>query len=209
MVDKTLSRIPISAGWVLGRVPEGKEIRLRNAIIDGDLDLNKLKLPTRRLKRTELQKQMGLADDVKIVRSAISIANSSILGKLDFRNTIFIEHAIFEEYLLAVVPRSSEHHSLGLPLKEYFRRASLVRWSNFTTMMPCSVEQLSAGEPFLKEQLSVAKPSSTSNSWRFCRFQRSTVLQWCMVRKSNLPRSCRIRRSNFQRACIVQQNNFW
>ena len=84
------------ADWVLKRIQDGKEVRLRNAVLEGDIDLNKLDLPTERIERTELQIQIGLKEDVKIVSSSINIINSTIRGILDFRNSTFNEYAWFD-----------------------------------------------------------------------------------------------------------------
>lgn len=96
MIDETRPRIPIKADWVLKRIQEGKKVRLRNAIIEGELDLNILDLPTQRMDRTELQKLQGLKEDVKIVQSSIKINNSTIKGMLDFSNSVLIRDAMFE-----------------------------------------------------------------------------------------------------------------
>ena len=88
-------RIPISADWVLKRIQEGKNVRLKNAIIEGDLDLNKLDLPTQHIERTEELKQMSLKEDVIVVKSSIKIINSEIQGNLDFSNATFSGYAGF------------------------------------------------------------------------------------------------------------------
>ena len=90
MADEPRPMIPISADWVLKRIQEGKNVRLRNAVIEGDLDLSKLSLPTERIERTEVQKQNGWVEDVKIVKSSIAIINSVIQGELNFSNSTFI-----------------------------------------------------------------------------------------------------------------------
>ena len=78
MADEPHPRIPISADWVLKRIQEGKKVRLKNAIIEGDLDLSKLNLPIQHLGRTELQKiLLDLKDDPKVVHSSIDMINSA------------------------------------------------------------------------------------------------------------------------------------
>lgn len=95
MTDESRPKNSISADWVLKRIQEGKKVRLRNAVIEGDLDLNKLELPTRRVERTEFQKQCGLSEDVKTVDSSIDIANSTIQGAINFNNSTFTKDALF------------------------------------------------------------------------------------------------------------------
>jgi len=96
MANENRPRVPISADWVLKRIQEGKRVRLRNAVIEGDIDLNKLDLPTGRIDQTEFQKKMGLAEDVKIIQSSIKITHSTIKGRLNFRNSYFKKVARFD-----------------------------------------------------------------------------------------------------------------
>jgi uncharacterized protein YjbI with pentapeptide repeats len=93
--DETRPRTPISADWVLKRIKEGKNVRLKNAIIEGDLDIKKLDIPTQNFYRTELQKEFGLKEDVRIVQSSIAMVNSEIQGNLDFSNATFKENTGF------------------------------------------------------------------------------------------------------------------
>lgn len=69
--------IPISADWVLKRIKEGKRIRLKNAKIDGDIDLCKLDLP--------IESSTGC----KIVSSKIRIDHSEFRHDLIFFNCFF------------------------------------------------------------------------------------------------------------------------
>lgn len=95
MANEPRPRIPISADWVLMMIREGKNVRLKNAAIHGDLDINKLDLPTKHIERTEVQKRMGLAEDVKVVQSWINITNSTFEGNLNLRNSYFSGPAWF------------------------------------------------------------------------------------------------------------------
>lgn len=97
MADEPRRPRTISADWVLKRIHEGKTVRLKNTIIEGDLDLNKLDLPTHYIERTEAQKMMSfLKEDVKIVQSSITITDSIIRGRLDFCNSTFSGDTRFE-----------------------------------------------------------------------------------------------------------------
>jgi uncharacterized protein YjbI with pentapeptide repeats len=96
VVDEPRRRIPISADWVLKRIQEGKKVRLKNAVIEGDLDPYKLDLPTEHVERTEAQKLMGLKEDVKIVHPPIHMSDSTIKGSLHFSNLTFSSDAWFE-----------------------------------------------------------------------------------------------------------------
>ena len=90
----------IMAREILDKIQKGEpveydHVRIIGGLIGG-LDLSKLDLLTQHLERNELQKRMAFTEDVKIVRSAISITNSSIQVVLDFGNATFSKDVIFE-----------------------------------------------------------------------------------------------------------------
>ena len=87
----------ISANWILKRIQGGKDVRLENAVIEGDLDLNKLDLPTQHIERTKQQKRFGMAENIKIVQSSIDISNSTMQGDLNFQNLNFNKYVHFEK----------------------------------------------------------------------------------------------------------------
>jgi uncharacterized protein YjbI with pentapeptide repeats len=95
MANEPRPRIPISADWILKRIQEGKNVLLKNAAIHGDLDINKLDLPTQHIERTEEQKRMCWTEDVKVVESWINITNSTFEGNLNLRNSYFSGTAFF------------------------------------------------------------------------------------------------------------------
>ena len=82
--------IPISADWIIKRILEGKKVRLKNAKIDGVIDLSKLDLPTKTVDRTDFQKNvLKLSPECKIVSSSIDISDSKFTGLVNFSNCIF------------------------------------------------------------------------------------------------------------------------
>ena len=88
--------IPISANWVLRRIQEGKNVRLKNAQIEGDIDLDKLDLPTEPFARTGYQKDtIKLRTECKIISSLIKITNSDFNGTVNFSNCLFKADAWF------------------------------------------------------------------------------------------------------------------
>lgn len=97
MSTDRLIKTPISAEWVLKRIQEEKRVRLNNASIEGDIDISKLDLPTEHVERTDLQKAIGLTEDLRVVKSSIEITNSHIQGDLKFSNSILRENAYFRE----------------------------------------------------------------------------------------------------------------
>jgi len=83
-------KIPISRDWVLNRIREGKDVRLKNALIQSNLDFRILELPTEHIDRTDLEKDAyNLSEDTKIVTSKILITSSKIEGEVNFSNIIF------------------------------------------------------------------------------------------------------------------------
>lgn len=94
MVDD--SRLPrtISSDWILKRIQEGKIVRLKNAVIEGDLDLSKLSLPIQHAERAKDKLYLGYI--LKIIESPIKISHSTIQNKLRFSNSFFYKYVIFE-----------------------------------------------------------------------------------------------------------------
>lgn len=129
MADEPHPRIPISADWILNRIQEGKKVRLKNAVIEGDLDLNKMDMHTQHVDRSELQKIMGLQEDVKIVQSSIEIINSKIQGNLDFSNAVMSEMADFSNAAF-----SENAHFKGTTFSENarFKGATFSEFADFS-----------------------------------------------------------------------------
>jgi uncharacterized protein YjbI with pentapeptide repeats len=75
VVDEPHHRIPISANWVLERIQGGKDVRLKNAIIKGDLIVDKTTMPKK--------------NRISSIFSQIKITNSQIEGMLSFAQNIF------------------------------------------------------------------------------------------------------------------------
>jgi hypothetical protein len=102
MVNEIRPKTPISADWVLKRIQEGKRVRLNNAVIEGDLDLNKLDLPIETVERTEFELSiLKLQTEYKIVYSSIKITYSEFKYRADFSNTKFISDVDFNFVLFA------------------------------------------------------------------------------------------------------------
>ena len=90
MTNEPRHKILISSEWVLKRIQEGKDIRLKNALIEGDLDLSNLSLPTEHIERTDNEKiNYDLSEDVNVVISRIRITDARIEGEVNVNNTIF------------------------------------------------------------------------------------------------------------------------
>ena len=82
-------KIPIRADWILKQIQEEKKVRLNNAVIEGNLDISKLELPTKHVGRTETQKLLlDLIGDLKLIKSSIKITDSLFQGDLNLSNSI-------------------------------------------------------------------------------------------------------------------------
>jgi uncharacterized protein YjbI with pentapeptide repeats len=90
MAAKLQRKIPISSDWIRKRIREGKDVRLKNALIRDNLDLGNLGLPIEHVERTDHEKDdYDLSEDVKVVSSRIKITDSQIEDEIDANNTIF------------------------------------------------------------------------------------------------------------------------
>ena len=85
----------VKAEEILEKIQKGESIELTEVLIEGNLDLRGLNLPTQHVNRTELHKANGLTEEVKIINSPISITFSTIPGELDFGNLILKKGANF------------------------------------------------------------------------------------------------------------------
>jgi hypothetical protein len=94
MVDEPHLHRTISADWVLKRIQEGKNVRLKNAIIIGDFDLKKVNL-SHHLEQIEVKRQYPPGEWIKVVPSEIFMMNVLILGNLDFCNATFLKEVRF------------------------------------------------------------------------------------------------------------------
>ena len=87
----------VPAEEILGKIERGEPVDYNNVIVVGDLNLSEVDLQTKHVERTYHEiKWLGLAEEVKVVNSSISITNSEIRGDVNFGNTIFQEAVNFE-----------------------------------------------------------------------------------------------------------------
>lgn len=116
LMADTRRLIPIPADWVLKRIQEGKSIRLKNAQINGNIDLSKLDPPKKsstkcriissniRIDHSEFRDALTFFDcffnanvgfiNVIFNKDAMFV-NSTFSGESSFNNTTFNEHAGF------------------------------------------------------------------------------------------------------------------
>lgn len=96
MAEVTDGRRVVQASEILDKIQKGKPVEYEDAIIMGDLDLNKLGLKTQRIERPDFQKSLSLPEVAKIVISPITISNSIIQGEVRFSDAIFEQQIFFE-----------------------------------------------------------------------------------------------------------------
>ena len=90
------SREVVQASEILAKIERGEPVEYDDVIVEGDLYLSSLDLPTERVERTEYEiKFFGLTEEVKVVKSPITITNSEIHGNVSFGDTIFLKQVIF------------------------------------------------------------------------------------------------------------------
>ena len=92
------SRKVVQASEILAAIERGEPVDYDGVIVEGDLDLSGLKLPTEHVDRTyEEINYFDLTNEVMVVESPINITNSEIRGKLGFSNAIFQKQVNFEK----------------------------------------------------------------------------------------------------------------
>ncbi len=91
------SREVVQASEILAKIERGEPVEYDVVIVEGDLGLSNLDLPTEHVDRTYIEiKYKNLAEEVKVVNSPISITNSEIRGKIVFDDVLFREPVIFK-----------------------------------------------------------------------------------------------------------------
>ncbi|MDF0591735.1 pentapeptide repeat-containing protein [Candidatus Methanocrinis natronophilus] len=79
----------VPAREILAKIERGEPVEYDGVIIEDDLDISGLDLPTVHVERTEAEKQLGLTEERKVISSQITNTNSEIQGKVNFRNAQF------------------------------------------------------------------------------------------------------------------------
>jgi len=95
MAEVIDGRRVIQASEIMDKIQKGEPVECKSVIIEGALDIRKLDLPIQHIERTETQKQVGLSEDVRVVKSSIRIIDSVIHGGLNFSDSIFSDKSDF------------------------------------------------------------------------------------------------------------------
>ena len=96
MAELTEGQRVVPAKEILDKIQKGEPVEYDSVIIEGDLDLTKLDLPTKHIELTLSKKLMGIPDIDKITTQII-IKHSHIDGMLNFRNILFLKEVNFTE----------------------------------------------------------------------------------------------------------------
>jgi uncharacterized protein YjbI with pentapeptide repeats len=98
LMAKARRLIPISAEWILKRIKEEKKVRLKNAQINGSIDLRKLDLPTKFVvKKDYRNSNLNSPMECKIISSQILISNSEFKEEVRFHDCFFDKDVEFDE----------------------------------------------------------------------------------------------------------------
>ena len=62
----------IQASVILAKIERGEDVKYDGVIVEGDLDISGLDLPTRNVNKTECEQQYGLQDEMKVIGSQIN-----------------------------------------------------------------------------------------------------------------------------------------
>jgi hypothetical protein len=87
----------IPASEILTKIERGEDVEYDYKVIEGDLDLSGLDLPTEKVSRTKQELRQRLSEELKVIASEITIINSEIQGKVNFSNTHFRKTVSFRE----------------------------------------------------------------------------------------------------------------
>ena len=85
----------IQAREILDKIERGEDVEYDGVIVEGDLDLSGLELPTVHVERTETKNEFRFTKEQKVISSQITIANSEIQGNVNFANAHFEKSADF------------------------------------------------------------------------------------------------------------------
>jgi len=86
------SREVVQADEILAAIERGEPVDYDGVIVEGDLDLSGMDLPTEHVEIAEEDIEYGgLAEELKVVESSIKITNSELQGNANFSNAVFKE----------------------------------------------------------------------------------------------------------------------
>jgi uncharacterized protein YjbI with pentapeptide repeats len=87
----------IQASEILAKIERGEPVEYDGVIVEGDLDISGLELPTEHVDRTEEEALHRLSEELKTIRSKMIITNSDIRNNVDFSNAHFQNSVKFEK----------------------------------------------------------------------------------------------------------------
>ena len=93
MAESEAALTEISANEILDKIQKGEPVAYYHAIVTGDLDVNSLDLPCKRVERKRLMH--GVSEECKVVSSSIEVTASIFNGVVNFSNISFEESINF------------------------------------------------------------------------------------------------------------------
>ena len=87
----------VQASEILAKIERGEPVEYDGVIVEGDLDISGLDLPTEHVDRSWLEKRRALTEKRKVISSQIIITNCEMQGPVKFDNAHFENTTIFEE----------------------------------------------------------------------------------------------------------------
>jgi len=130
----------IQASEILAKIERGEDVEYDGVIVEGDLDISGVELPTEHVERTNYEiEYLGLADEAKMVKSPIRIKNSEIRCVVNLGNAIYQESVNFsgtkfidEVYFMgAVLNGSSGFVETRFNHNAYFWKAQFNYFADF------------------------------------------------------------------------------
>jgi uncharacterized protein YjbI with pentapeptide repeats len=100
MADENRPRRLVSADWIRERIQNGKDVRLKSAIIEGDLDLSNLDLPRNANRKVIIDSEIRMTKCR--MRGSVNF-ESTIIWQADFSGTKFFK---FANFLVAEISRA-------------------------------------------------------------------------------------------------------
>jgi len=87
----------VPASEILAKIERGEPVEYNGVIVEGDLDLGEVDLPTKHVERTEMELNILKINNVsKLINSSIIIKNCEISDNVDLGNSIFQNGVSFE-----------------------------------------------------------------------------------------------------------------
>jgi hypothetical protein len=85
----------IQAREILAKIERGEDVEYDGVIVEGDLDISELELPTEQVERKKVAESLGYRGRCKVISSEIAITNSLIRNNVNFNYAYFQKRISF------------------------------------------------------------------------------------------------------------------